>query len=229
MFTRPDNNVKPSTILSSDIDIAELAARLGTDRLRRNGRVVFYDNFIDGLAWSMPTVPSILTQAGSIKPYTPPGIMAITPTTINPISAYLSLPIISTPKVGYEITFHIDDRHLPNLVDTIDFGIEGNGLNFILRYDLSFPKWQLWRGSWGDIAGVIAPINFNAWHNIKFSVNFDNALYMKFYYNRYIFDISYGIPPASAQDNLIFSITATDAGANAGILVDNVIITTDEA
>ena len=227
MFTRPDNSVYPSAILSSDIDIAELAARLGINRLRRSGRVVFYDDFSDGLAWQIPTTPGIVTVAGGIKPFTPPGMMNILPVTANPTSALFSLPIISTPKVGYEITYRLDDAWLPGLVDTLDFRVDGNGHNFALRYELATPKWQFWRGVWSDISGAAAAINYNAWHNLKFTVNFDTGKYMKFYYNRNIYDISYGAAAASAADNLVFSITATDAAARAGVYVDNVIITID--
>lgn len=236
MFTRPDNGVYPSNALSSDIDIAELAARLSIIRLRRSGRVIFYDDFATGLAWFIPGIAATgiysISPVGNVRPYTPPGLLYLIGTAGNYATTLTNLPMIAVSMLGIEVTMTFGNNQLPNLADYFEIFYTGNLMQSGIRWNTTAHQWEYWSsgGTWTVISGLPAPTSLvnNEWGNIKVVLDIANKRYETLYYNRDIYSLSLAAQ-STANLGAQLSLSVIDAsGSTAGVMIDNVIVTTDE-
>lgn len=235
MFTRPDNSVYPSRVITSDIDNAELAARLGINRIRRGGRVVFYDDFGDsGLAWELTElvggVCRVYTEYAYYHPFTPPGMLVMYPGGgATPYNAYANIyfPLAAFHNMGIEVTFKQSSPGA-NFLQYLTFQLNGGGYEPRVRADTAnqFIQIQDKSGTWLDIVNYFS---FDTWSNFKLVVDTELGIYKYIEYNRDIYDLNSNLPIGGSTLGAL-GITATDSTTkNYGALIDNVIITTEES
>lgn len=232
MFTRPDNSQYTSNIVSSDIDNAELAARLGLNRFRRSGRVTFYDDFASGLAWSYYN-GKVYTYFNGAEPITPPGILSINPTKEThtpPFSGYANaeIPLSVINNIGFEVTLRLDATKVPDMCEDVEIGLWASTTRARIK----------WEPKTGNLSYLNASNSFTLfgtttygwyWHNIKMVVDILNRQYKYFMFNRDTYIIN---QPARQEASVsclidIYALHATTEYL--GIMVDSAIVTCDES
>jgi hypothetical protein len=227
MFTRPDNSFIQSGILSSDIDNAELAARLSFNRTRRNGRVVCMDNFSSARTWESLDLgggsyatKTVYSGVTDFYPLTSPAMLAL-----SSMVAIKRLPYIGYGTMGFEIIYSPGPLTPSSLMT---FNLLTPLGDFAVQHDMSNINPAL---SYMDSAGVYQLITNkvvwpNNWYNLKVVCDLDNRLYSQVFYGDDIYTLN--VPARAAPvTNFYFSITAATALKFA--FIDQIIITSEES
>ena len=236
--TRPDNGAYPSQTISSDVDLAEAVARLSINRMRRNGRVIYMDDFTTLAGWTQTLCTLVATFSGK-ECYSPPTMCKMTPTIpLNVATLVKSLPVmLNNSNIGLEFEFFFTIDTLPNMLDQVDiqiFSRRGGGKSRHGTLRLEFGPAITFKIE--DVAahfvqfGAQITGNFQGWHNLKMICDFDNGKYRSFAFDEFSYDLSaYNLVAGIDGYETWIKITVTDTGAPAASLcIDDVIITTDE-
>lgn len=236
--TRPDNGVYPSSVITSDIDLAELAARTSYNRLRRSGRVVYTTDFISNIGWNLYGSAGYVAEIRSnyapslMSPLTPPGMLRFVPGTTTPFDVYAqaNMPDVINNKIGIEVTFMYDDQGTPQVLDYFDIYYNGSGYTGAIRYDLtgSGMLQYLHEATWVDFSAQ--PYTFAPhWINLKVVMDITNGFYSYCMFNRQIIPMTDHLQPNLLGYSYI-RLYAKEPNTNVwGVFVDSVIVTTDES
>ena len=233
----PDFGVAPSDSIASDIDIAELAARLGTNlKWRRDGRVLVSSNFSpgrDGWIFGLGTAEMEILASN----YVYSGESCVHAwSTANPAQRFLTktLPLSPSTKLGLEVMIceHPTFDHIFNLtimrqatVAVVDTGsIRMNMAAGTIEYLDN-------AGAWIQFYTLGGPPFANGyWHNFKLVCDFENNTYVRAYADDILIPMGFLLYDALGfVDNMFFEIGATAAAqSNINCYLDNAIITSTE-
>lgn len=236
--TYPDYGAYDSTIISPDIDIAELGARLATPRFRREGRVLVFADFspnLDGIEPNAPGGGVQIIRSGnyafigeaSLLFYGVPGNTPFIDRTI-PITDSLRIGLecaiynaISTNMVTLEIQYYLIDR----LVKT---AVRVKGDNGEIQFLDSAGVWQ-------TLTSGLVPLQAtNRWIDLKL-VSDANSLpvrYARFIVNNTVYQMvpeGYVLAPTTELGiNTQVKAESTDGINDFAVYIDSVIVTTNE-
>jgi len=233
----PDFGVAPSDSITADVDMGELAARMGSPMTwRRDGRVLALTNFSPGMnGWAKDlgdTEIEILQQGNRVYSGSS-SLHAWSLIAGQDRSIYKTIPGLATSRIGLECMFCEDFLH-HHLLE-LRIRNRRNALTSwegILRVDLEngLVYYLNNAGAWVLCYTHGRPYLQPVFHNFKLVVDFTTGQYIRAHTDEV--QINLNIPmfaTAVVSDFLYFSLTA---GSKAGILVacywDNVIITAAE-
>jgi hypothetical protein len=234
--TFPDWGISPGQFVAPDIDIAELAVRMGgASRLYRGGRVLSSTNFspsLDGWIVDNPgTVRLVNSQAmtgyGSLK--------------FNNGLAVESrirreIPVGVNNQFGIEYSWYpeilVDPCFIYTWIVYRDNGAEYYGI-FEFNTDNGELKYQRNAGVFELIDTFPSMIRREYWYSFKAVIDFDNKVYKYFYMNNKEFILPQPLVNGMAwnTDNISIHIYAwpTVPGNVFEIYLDNVVITVGES
>lgn len=236
--TYPDYGAYDSTIITPDIDLAELGARLGTPRFRREGRVLVWADFspnLDGIEANAP--------GGGVQIIRSANFAFIGEASL----LFFGIPG-NTPFI---------DRTVPN-TDSLRMGLECSiynavGFNMVTLEIQYYLPTNLWKtairirgdtgqiqylnslGGWDTLITGVVPLQAtNRWISLKM-VSDANALpviYDRFMVNNTIFELAPEGYALAATPELGTNTQIKAESANGindfAVYIDNVIVTTNE-
>lgn len=236
--TYPDFGAAQSGTIAPDIDIAELAARMGSPvTWRRDGRVLSLTNFSpDADGWVLSSGGATVEIASSDYIYSGDASCHLF-TTVNPPATgniYKRIPIPSSARIGLEamICENVGVDHdvyftLYRKVDNANYTKAGVKIEMITGRAYYLNNVGAYVLFYTRPAAYTREMN----HNFKLVVDFANTTYLRFFTDDVLVEMPY-IPQniVGALDIMVFEINITPhvAGGLINIFVDNTIITCSE-
>lgn len=224
--TLPDWGMAASSLVSPDIDTAEIAARLGAlNTFRRSGRVLYQDECDNLARWIVSGAVAVDTN----KAFTGNSSIKFTPATLASITN--NLPMVVSGKYGIEITFwftaaldqirirkdiNFENGRIRRAQVTLDMAATGKILVLSGGVEVQLASVGAWSGTW---------------NNLKLVTDYPNSVYSKLYINHRIYDLSSYVMDdfgPSALDTIALEFRASQAVSVQNLWIDNIIFTTDE-
>lgn len=236
----PDwSQYRPGSVTFPVLDLAELAARLGSiNTFNRQGDVVFMDNFDDALIHSEITTgggsaaasisPTVAKSSGYSLKFTcgpdPSNTVFLTkiyhPSATKTIGAEFSFASVPPSTIiELQIVHHLPPtKHVAKL--------RYNAALSALQYDHPDTGWTALQ------SGLSLINDTHAWHTMKLVVNFDKNAYLRALLNQYTVDLSTIPLPTAATTQLETFVTTITLGKSvvgeAVMYIDDIILTQDE-
>lgn len=232
MLTRPDNSVYPSTVVSSDVDLAELAARLGSpSRIRRSGRVVLLDNFISSAGWEISVSGAggcnIYSEYEHLHPFTPPGMLVMESGAGGGSSGIkTTYPCVSTSVIGAELVYMWD---IGTSMVRFTMQINANLKWYRLWFNNTNRKWNITTD--GGEVEIGEDGRLTGWLNLKLVFNQQTGKFISLEVNKTHWDLNAYTAPSSMLESYNIELSQylyTDPNS-AGIFIDSFVLTTDES
>lgn len=231
--TFPDWGAAVSPLISPDVDVAELASRMGSHaNLRRGGRVTYMDSFDQGvILWTL--VNSF--EYYGVKAYRAPAAIRMSPLAGAAATMTRYFPPIFVGKHGAEITFRFDSG-LDGLylVMTKSDGTAGGHQysgNIVLNFvDLTIKIHTVATGDYlqvGDLNNYL----YYGYNNLKLICDLENNRYVSYWFNSDNIAIDYpmwddGVAPYEYYN---VRVGATDTAGLSSAYIGDFIATMAEA
>jgi hypothetical protein len=236
--TYPDYGTYDSTIISPDIDLAELGARQGTPRFRREGRVLVYADFspsLDGIETNVPGGGIQIIRSANYAfigeasllffgvPGNTPFIDRTTPIT-DSLRIGLECAIYNAVEfnmITLEIQYYLIDRLTKTAVR--------------VKGDTGTIEFLNNAGAWQNVIGGVVPLQAtNRWIDLKLVADANSlpVRYARFMVNNTIYEMNpegYSLAPTIELGiNTQIKAESADGINDFAVYVDTVIVTTNE-
>jgi len=186
----------PQSEVEKSLDVAELAARLGSPCLYdRRGTVIFMDNFSTGInRWEINALNTTDIFPSAKNPFISGYSLAFYDDRSWTKRPYISieLPYVVQTLLGGEGIFSLQNA---NTLCYIEFTIVYNGYRY--EYSLKYDRYneiiriEIDTGDYITIASNIRmPVGLHSWFSFKLVINPLEGKYVRARFNNQIFDIS---------------------------------------
>lgn len=237
--TYPDDGATQSTYIAPDIDMAELAARLGSPvTWRRDGRVLSLTNFSpDADGWILSSGGATVEIASSDYIYSGDASCHLF-TAVNPPATgniYKRIPLPTSSRLGLEVMLceYVATNHKVELTiyravnptTTARARVQIDLLNGTISYFDSAGAYQLFYTK--ASGGFSREMN----HNFKLVADFENNTYLRMFADDVLTEMPFVLNNfVGAIDTAMFEIAVVPQAVDGliNIYIDNAIITSSE-
>jgi hypothetical protein len=237
VFTSPDYGIASGQLQAPDVDLAELASRLGYPSVRRSGKVILFDPFtVEASGWVLITDAGGSISINTDTVNTGPGaVRMITGVGLNSFAevARSSVMYPKDRRVSLELFYH-PQTPLDFFWAKILFYTGTEVYDACLRFNLPLNKLEYATQVVPEVfndTGITFPHSlYDGWHNLKFFIDNTTHSFVRIMHDSddYLFSQPLPSSPVGTNPQLLISFNASSGVGSKTAFMDNVILTFDE-
>lgn len=197
--TSPDYGSPQSSLISPDIDIGELAARINRNLLyRREGRILHYTDFspsMNGWNTSFSTV-----YVSTHMPLIGSGALAMDGIDPTQLAATITLPVVTTGKYGLSTYVMWDFYVAPHAIISMQYfdGTNGHRARYRFKFDTGEIQYINSSNVWTTMATITDLVSPETYISMKMIVDWENKKYVNLQWNGELLELPVAVYTYSA-------------------------------